>query len=218
MERVWGMTDKKIGEENHLPETGSVLGQEGDQTDGVSPASEGSRRRFLKGAAVGSVLFSISGRPAWGSSCTPSALASANASGQHDYSTCASKSAGYWKTHLDQWPIPHDQKFHGVFSGGRYGDLTLGEVINLQGNDTVYNNEHNIGMHAVGALVNAHQFPLGSEFGEFGYTPDQVVAIYNNVDAARAATFFECVNNQFDDDSDPMDPVCAPPDSWDVFL
>lgn len=163
------------------------------------PASR-RRRRMLVGGASTAVLVTLAGRPAWGSSCTPSALASANASGRHDYSTCAGKSAGYWKD-VQRWPgsVNPKDRFHLFFGGNRFGDLTLGEVINLPGGPSSgYRNFHEIGLHTVGAFVNAHAFRLGSLQGDFGYTPQQIVDIYNFYSAAEAAAFFEQINNQFD--------------------
>lgn len=209
------MNKPPVGSEN--PETENPATPAAPELDGQGRR----RRRFVTGSTSAAVVLTMAGRPAWASSCTPSAMASANASGQHDYSTCASKSAGYWKQ-LRGWPIdlrPEDD-FHGWFPGRRFycvtegRSLALGEVINLVGTYTSqcklpgqemielpggpYSNEANIGLHAVGALVNAHAFPLGSSRGDFGYTPQQIVDIYMQYSAAQAAAFFEHINNQFD--------------------
>lgn len=182
------------------------------------------RRKLVAGGTTAAVMVTLAGRPAWGSSCSPSAQASANLSGQHDYDTCASKSAGYWKVR-ERWsqlkiPLDPDADFHAFFGGSRFdnrtGDgLSLIQVINLTGSprsmhiqfpgeDKIlapggpYSNEHSIGLHAVGALVNSHAFPFGYSSGDFGFTTDQVIRIYNENDAYTAAAYFEEINNQFD--------------------
>lgn len=199
-------------------------GPEDSASPSTAPLDAGGRRRrrFVAGGTSAAVVMTLAGRPAWASSCTPSAIASANASGQHDYSTCRSKSAGYWKQ-LRGWPVDlrPDDEFHRWFPGQRFfsategRSLALGECINLVGGTYTskcklpgkkmqtlpggpYANEANIGLHAVGALVNAYAFPLGSSHGDFGYTPQQIVDIYMKYSVAQAAAFFEHINNQFD--------------------
>ena len=214
-----------MGTEDRTSESVGHREQPEQVPEGASTPDLGSRgrrrRRFVTGSTSAAIMMTLAGRPAWASSCTPSALASANASGQHDYSECASKSAGYWKQ-LRGWPadLSPDHQFHWYFPGERFFNpmegrsLALGEVINLVGTYTSevklpgedmlelsggpYANEHNIGLHAVGALVNAHAFPLGSPHGDFGYTPEQIVDIYAKYSVAQAAAFFEQINNQFD--------------------
>jgi len=139
------------------------------------------RRRLLISSASAPVLLSIASRPAWGSACSPSALASANASGRHDYLVCANKSAGYWKT--QQWPsaVSRETLFSVAFNGSMvFGDRSLGAVLNLTGQ--VHNQlglSEQLGFHTVGAYVNAHAFPGGDGQLDFGYTPAQIVEIFN---------------------------------------
>lgn len=181
---------------------------EGESSGPTLDGAGRKRRRLLTGGVSAALVMTVAGRPAWGSACTPSALGSANTSGRHDYTTCASKSAGYWRD-TTRWPsnIDPDAAFHSYFSGSRYifyengqpVSLGLGEVINLAGNSSEFENQHQLGLHTVGALVNAHAFPVGSQSGDFGYTPQQIIDIYDSSDnIAETAAFFELINNQFD--------------------
>ena len=177
------------------------------------------RRRLVVGSASAPILLSIASRPAWGSACSPSALASANASGRHDYSDCANKSAGYWKK-IERWPSTvrpdwlFEHRFGSKFIGPNGADanvdteLSLGQVINLTGSeneDRGWNGQ--TGLHVVGAYVNAYAFPGGTE-PDFGYTPAQIVEIFklghvpNNLAApgwphnSDIVGFFEHINNR----------------------
>ena len=102
-----------------------------------------------------------------------------------------------------------NELFRNAFSGSnRFGDYTLGEVINLTGkqnNDLGWNGQ--TGLHVVGAYVNAYAFPGGTE-PDFGYTPAQIVEIFylgsvpNNLaapgwsDNSDIVGFFQHINNR----------------------
>lgn len=151
---------------------------------GMNPA----RRRLVKGAVATPLIVTIAGRPAWGSSCTPSALASANLSGRHDFSLCQGRSPGYWKNH--DWPNEalKSADFQQLFGGAYYSGMTLGDVLSNPGSLAKSGGPSNVGFHAVAAYLNA------IAFGElYPYTAPQVVTMYMNYHSSDpqglAATF-----------------------------
>ncbi|MEZ5490754.1 MAG: hypothetical protein R3F50_10590 [Gammaproteobacteria bacterium] len=168
------------------------------------------RRRILAAGASSSLLLSIASRPAWaqGGMCTASAVASANASGGYDFAGCGI-SAGWWKNNKDRWPIPPTTLFHSLFAyveyeneGILYDGLTLGEVIDLNGNrDPV---QGNFGFPLIGALLNATQFPPSPSTPGYAFTAQQVIDAYNALHEAAPALFqalagtLDTANNQFD--------------------
>lgn len=182
----------------------------------VEPAADGARksaerrRRLMLGGVSAPLLMTIASRPAWanGDTCTPSALASANLSGQHTQGGCG-KSAGFWSQKQYAWPesVSPATRFGDIFtvttiSKGRtafnFADLTLGEVIVLPGNE----NPYKLGLHAVGALVNSYAFPTNNiDNPGFPYTPEQVIAMFNasaGSDPEGLASLFEHANNDYD--------------------
>lgn len=169
------------------------------------------RRRLLLGGASAPLLLTIASRPAWagGETCTQSALASANLSGQHTQGGCG-KSAGFWSVKQYAWPegISPGTLFNQIFSvtvitkGSKtydFGPKALGEVIMLPGNE----NPYKVGLHAVGALVNSYAYPTNHPTNPgFPYTPDEVIAMFNAsaaTDPEGLANLFEIANNQYDD-------------------
>lgn len=198
----------------------------------VEPAADGARksaerrRRLMLGGVSAPLLMTIASRPAWanGETCTPSALASANLSGQHTQEGC-SKSAGFWKQKPGQWPAGPDVYFNpastfgsvfgnvniptgevkdGVPETVNFGSLTLLEVMNLKGKDDPYQ----VGFHTVGALVNAYAFPTHHATNPgYVYSPDQVISsfksIASGVHPSMVAHALETANNLYDNDWNP---------------
>lgn len=177
----------------------------------VAPGSiDARRRRLLAAGATSSLVLTIASRPAWaqGGMCTASALASANASGGYDFDGC-SISAGWWTNFKDRWPIDASTPFHNVFAAVTYGDdilyngYTLGGVIDLTGgSDPV---QGIFGLHLVGALLNALQFPPSADTPGYAFTSDQVISAYNALHGAPNSSFqalastLETANKQFDE-------------------
>ncbi|MGH1373997.1 MAG: hypothetical protein ACRBBW_18295 [Cellvibrionaceae bacterium] len=90
------MTDKKSND-----------GVEGVKTKEASLDSGGagiSRRNLAKAGAAAPIVLSLFSRPAWGVACSPSSLASGNASGRHQ-SDCDGNGCtpGFWKNNLLAW-------------------------------------------------------------------------------------------------------------------
>lgn len=168
------------------------------------------RRRLMLGGVSAPLLMTIASRPAWagGETCTPSALASANLSGQHTQGGCG-KSAGFWSVKQHVWPdgISPGELFGSIFSvtvitkGHKtvdFGPMTLGTVITLPG----FENPYKLGLHAVGALVNSYAYPTSHANNPgFPYTPAEVIALFNThagTDPEGLATLFETANNEYD--------------------
>lgn len=168
------------------------------------------RRRLLLGGASAPLLLTIASRPAWarGETCTPSALASANLSGQHKHSECG-KSAGFWSQKLYAWPaeISHRTLFSDIFSvtvvtkgntNYDFGPQTLGAVINLTGNESPYK----LGLHAVGALVNSYAYPQTVDGRGFRYSTGQVISMFNQYAGSQPdylASLFKSANEDSDE-------------------
>lgn len=174
------------------------------------------RRRLLRAGVTSSLLLTIASRPAWaqGGMCTASALASANASGGYDFDGC-SISAGWWKIKQDLWPISHSTPFHSIFETVSYNGtilyngLTLGQVcvLNGAGND----NPGNLGMHLIGALMNALTFPPDEGTPGYAFTSQQIIDAYNALHGSDITGFqalkntLEIANNQYDSNTDKPD-------------
>jgi hypothetical protein len=174
------------------------------------PAShDAQRRRLLRAGVSSSLLLTIASRPAWanGGMCTPSALASANASGRHDFDGC-SISAGWWKNSVHRWPIPASTPFHAKFGSVYYKDqllysgMTLGQVIELQGSSDPV--QGSFGLHLVGALLNAISFAPQEGAPGYAFTEQQIISAFNQLNGANASSFqalantLEAANNQYD--------------------
>lgn len=162
-----------------------------------APRHNQRRRKLLGGVAASPLLLSVASRPAWanGGMCTPSALASANLSGQHDFEGCG-LSAGFWKTNPSRWPVVPNTSFHFVFDKVAFnGNVlyeknlsgapsTLFEVINgqFQGEDP-----GNLAFPLVGAYLNALQFPYSGGAPGYPYSADDIVRAFNALGQTQAA-------------------------------
>lgn len=200
------------------------------QTQSSSPIAEESsspvitakpsRRRLIVGGMATPLLMSIASRPAWaggGGMCTPSALASANVSGQHTFAGCGI-SAGWWKTHKNRWPIPHTTSFHAVFFKVMHGgqvlyqkpngtSKTLGEVIDMSGAN---NNPGNLAMPLIGAYLNALSFPTAGGQPGYPYLPEQVVGGFNSLHN-KPTSDFEAFKNTLDAANNLYDSITSKP-------
>jgi len=67
--------------------------------------SEGliSRRKLAKAGVTAPIIMSLFSRPAWGVACSPSSLASGNASGRHQEDCDNGCTPGFWKNNLLAW-------------------------------------------------------------------------------------------------------------------
>ena len=178
------------------------MGQRPEKQD-ASDVVVARRRRLLTAGASSPLLMTIASRPAWanGGVCTPSALASANASGGHDFVGC-SLSASWWGQFKDRWPIPDATLFHSIFWPVKYKGailyegMSLGDVIDLRdGNDPM---RGTFGFHLIGAYLNALQFPPDRGVPGYAFTPQQVVSFYNalaGVDMRTADNKFDAINS-----------------------
>ena len=178
------------------------------------------RRKLLGGVAASPLLLTVASRPVWaqGGMCTPSALASANLSGQHDFIGCGI-SAGWWKTKKDRWPIPYDTPFHSLFpkirfknkvihENNRFGSpTTLGDVIDgtFSGDDP-----GNLAFVLIGAYLNALSFPSGGGAPGYAYTTQQIINFYGLLDN-RAKTDFVTTKNSLDLANNAYDATTAKP-------
>lgn len=180
------------------------------------------RRKLIKSGIGASAMVAIAAsRSAWGGDkCTRSGLDSANLSGQHTFDGCG-KSAGYWTNH--SWPssVNKTTSFISIFGKYKYkGNVlyrykTLFEVINTGGASD--SNPSNLGLHLIGAYVNAFAYPNSSPSGKgFVYTPEQVVSMFQfaalsvTPDVAFSALkeTLEKANNKYDGDTDKyVDPI-----------
>lgn len=168
------------------------------------------RRRLIKsGLGASALITTLVSRSAWaGDKCTRSGLDSANLSGHHSFPGCG-KSAGYWKTH--EWPddIQKTKLFTSAFGSYPYkgntlfAGMTLFQVINYTGNTNT--NPANIGLHLVGAYVNAFAFPKNSPSGKgFVYSPSEIEAMFQATasnpygDFTALKNTLELANDQFD--------------------
>lgn len=141
------------------------------------------RRRLLATGASSPLLLTIASRPAWAQDgqCTASAMASANASGTHDFAGC-SISAGWWKNFKHRWPIAYTTSFHSIFDAVRYkgsilyDGFSLGNVIDLNGGSDPA--PGTFGFHLIGAYLNALTFPPDRGVPGYAFTPQQVVDAY----------------------------------------
>ena len=180
-----------------------------------------SRRRFLKGAGIAApVIMTVASQPVLARHCTVSGTLSGNLSNPHDDHYCAGFTPGYWRNNASLWPAPYypgecqtthgaggcdsyvnGTPFHssqtngagmrGPFGGDLYGNRSMMEVIRLTGHEDPYE----LGAHAVAALLNAAHF--GAE--TFGYSPDQIIDMWNArhaVDPEGLKEDFELLNER----------------------
>lgn len=152
------MSNENVSDHEQVPspETGPEEAGTGTQSQ------RNGRRGFLKGAAAGSVLFSVSGRPAWANNCSMSGMMSGNLSTQEEPCDGGEGcSPGFWKTHPGLW---HDQfPPTDSFKWGPFKGSTLWEVINksAEPEGTFTDDKQfalalkNWGFHVVAAVQNA---------------------------------------------------------------
>ncbi|MDP2879958.1 MAG: hypothetical protein Q8N89_00050 [Azonexus sp.] len=169
------------------------------------------KRRKLVSSAISAsaIIVTAASRPAWATGmCTRSGLNSANLSGRHKFEGCG-RSSGRWKTQQHLWPtdVSPATLFTTVFGSWSYkgntlfANQTLGQVIMLDGGSNA--NPGNIGMHVVGAYVNAHAFPKSSQSGKgYVYSPEEVVNMFvaaaNASNTAGNKTALQNLKNLFD--------------------
>ncbi|MCG5534451.1 hypothetical protein [Ectothiorhodospira mobilis] len=185
-------------------------GQEGGPDPRDPAVVEARRRRLVLGGMSAPLVLTFLGRPVWAQTdhCTPSALASADVSGLHDFSGC-SRSAGFWRNHQDLWPDgsgdggtasvglfsltsstepeptavhPRDP-FVATFGEVPYhgGILYAGMTLGeVIGLSGVGGvpNPGNLGLPLVGAYVNAVAFPGPRGFA---YTPNEIKRMYGEL-------------------------------------
>ena len=173
------------------------------------------RRKLLGGVAASPLLLTVASRPVWaqGGMCTPSALASANLSGQYEFVGCGI-SAGWWKQKQDRWPAstPPTTLFHSIFPKTKFDKnviyekkgvlaTTLGGVINGNFDGT---DPGNLAMHLIGAYLNAISFPKIGEAPGYRYTAQEVVELFKALDSKSKSEFetlknlLERANNDYD--------------------
>lgn len=124
------------------------IGAEGTE----SQAIDQNRRKLAKaGLGAGAVIASLASRPVFANACTISGMMSGNASHPGE-KPCEGCTPGYWgaQPHMDSWPTgfnagdwaKHDKcdqpdatgtRFHDWFGGDMYGNLSLLQVMHLQG-------------------------------------------------------------------------------------
>lgn len=204
------MTEDHRPEEQQNPES---------PTTQPDQSADPSRRRFAKGSiAVGSaVLFTLANRSALANQCSVSGMMSGNLSNPQTQVVCEGCTPGYWQTHPERWPAPYEPgtcansqsdgpngtgravcrswnndgtRFHSVFSGMMYGDATMMQILQMNGNQDPYQ----LGAHAVAALLNS------AILANFGHTPDDIISMYNMnaaSDPEQLKNTFQLLNERF---------------------
>lgn len=192
------------------------------------PVPSTRRRRLIRGVAASPLLMTIASRPAWANStmCTPSALASANLSGQHDFEGCGI-SAGWWKNNEARWPIVPTTPFHSIFGRVKFNDqviyektqggapTTLSDVINKRFSG---DNPGNLAFPLIGAYLNALSFPSNGGAPGYPFTPEHIVASFNSLHQPNPqgrskanASAFESLKDTLDEANNLYDAITAKP-------
>ncbi len=166
-----------------------------EQKDDAENNTSITRRRFTQASMVAPVVMSLASRPVLGqvNQCTTSGLESGNHSGVAEVQ-CEGCSPGYWKQsqHVNSWVIysPTDI-FSTVFgitdTNHIYAGLTLLQVLQKVRKDSA-----NLGFQTVAALLNAAALGPGTARETFGYTPFQVIELYNNF-SVSSLCFISCL-------------------------
>lgn len=178
------------------------------------------RRRLLRAGVSSSLLLTVASRPAWanGGMCTPSALASANASGGHDFEGCGI-AADWWRdTDRSRWPVPSNTPFHLVFGLVTYNDnvlysgMTIGDVIGLTGSEDPVNGGV-FGFHLIGAYLNALAFPPDQGVPGYPLTAVQVISAFNSLNGAPDSSF-QALKNTLEQANNQYDGITQKPDSF----
>ena len=184
------------------------------------------RRQFLiKGATYSApVIMTVAASPVLANHCSVSGALSGNLSrpGDDDH-ICVGLTPGYWGQHPREWNqlgffagecedgwsgnhcshneykdngTPFDSGLGGPFDDSRFGDETMMQVIQKGGNDDMYQ----LGAHACAALLNATKFENdGDPYTEFGYTPQQIIDMYNarySIDPEQLKIEFQLLNER----------------------
>ena len=142
------------------------------------------------GLIAAPVLLTVAGRPAWGSSCSPSAVLSHTHASHHPDATKCSFgcSPGYWMQSKHNWTsitsYYKEQNFCQVFgisdcSKHPYNGMTLIQAMNtIQDIASGIDNNLKIAtLHAIAGVLNAsaHQ----ADGGYLGYSSLDIIAAYN---------------------------------------
>lgn len=115
-----------------------------------------SRRQFAKTSlGISGVILSLASRPVLGDVVckSPSGFLSGNASTHGPQPVCQGRSPGYWKNHVDSWPISTDTQFNSVFPtspSSVYAQYTFLQLLDPKSDDF-----QKLGMHLVAAYLNA---------------------------------------------------------------
>lgn len=133
-----------------------------DNNPGLANVDEGlnhaasSRRQFAKTSlGISGVILSLASRPVLGDVVckSPSGFLSGNASTHGPQPVCQGRSPGYWKNHVDSWPISTDTQFNSVFPtspSSVYAQYTFLQLLDPKPDDF-----QKLGMHLVAAYLNA---------------------------------------------------------------
>lgn len=133
-----------------------------DNNPGLANVDEGlnhaasSRRQFAKTSlGISGVILSLASRPVLGNVVckSPSGFLSGNASTHGPQPVCQGRSPGYWKNHVDSWPISTDTQFSSVFPtspSSVYAQYTFLQLLDPKQDDV-----QKLGMHLVAAYLNA---------------------------------------------------------------
>ncbi|MBI5753219.1 MAG: hypothetical protein HZA59_13915 [Hydrogenophilales bacterium] len=186
---------------------------ESDQDAKNQTQVDESRRQFTKVSAIATsgVLITLASRPVLANQCSISGMQSGNTShpgmvtcegctpgfylnpnGRTRWSSytpgnCVQKHSGHGACEWDN----SGTKFHSVFNGDLYGNLTMAEVIQLTGQPG--NDKYQLGAHAVASLLNALRLP------NFGYTSGDIITMWNTYYAShpeQLKTTFQQLNER----------------------
>lgn len=195
--------------------------------------NKGRRKIATAGLAAAPLLLMVKSRAvlAVNNSCTVSGLDSGNIStGREGSDPCSlqeyyGRTPGYWGTHPDKWPHygcdagtcanakkgtchsykSDGTKFQDVFFGNTNVlllDKSMMQVVQLIG-DPAVGDQYQLGAHSVCAYLNAKAYP-----GNFPYTPDEVVALYNQYHTNPAdAEMLKNVFRQLNEMNNGPDPI-----------
>lgn len=172
------------------------------------------RRKLLGSVAASPLLLTVASRPVWatGGMCTPSALASANLSGQHEFTGCGISTLG-WKQNKARWPIASTTKFHSIFPSTKFASkviykktpngalTTLADVID---ENILGDNPGGLASALIGAYLNALAFPSSGGAPGYPFSAQQVINAFNVLHGKLVPEFdtlkatLENANSQFD--------------------
>lgn len=192
----------------------------GTEPEGNQAINQKRRKLAKAGLGAGAVMATLASRPVFANACSISGMMSGNVShpGQQPCQGCT---PGYWKVqpHLGNWPMgftPGDwskrnkcdqpdttgTRFHDWFAGDMYGNLSLLQVMHLEGGNpdsacqflprdlpsscptTCHSgckcvDPYQLGAHAAAALLNA------AKGINYGYEAGDITGMYNSQYAAN---------------------------------